>query len=50
MRRTFDLIEIPNAYARIHDGADRAIVDTARLRTIGHETFLEKEAQKAASA
>jgi hypothetical protein len=39
MRRTFDLIEIPNAYARLQDGADRALTDTIRLRMLGFETF-----------
>lgn len=42
--QTFEmLVKVPNAFARIHDGADRAITDTARLRTIGYETFLESE-------
>jgi hypothetical protein len=35
----FDLIEIPNAYARLQDGADRALKDTVRLRMLGFETF-----------
>ena len=39
MRRTFDLIEIPNAYARLSDGADRALQDTTRLRMLGLEIF-----------
>jgi phosphoribosylamine--glycine ligase len=39
VRRTFDLIEIPNAYARLADGADRALKDTVRLRMLGFETF-----------
>jgi phosphoribosylamine--glycine ligase len=47
--RTFEeLVQVPNAFARIHDGADRAIIDTARLRTIGYETFREQESSKAA--
>jgi hypothetical protein len=39
VRRVFDLIETPNAYARLQDGADRALKDTIRLRMLGFETF-----------
>lgn len=42
--QTFEmLVRVPNGFCRIHDGADRAITDTARLRTIGYETSLESE-------
>jgi hypothetical protein len=42
--QTFEmLVKVPNAFARSHDGADRAITDTARLRTIGYETYMESE-------
>jgi hypothetical protein len=34
-------MEIPNAYARLADGADRALKDTIRLRMLGLETFTE---------
>lgn len=45
--QTFEmLVKIPNAFARVHDGADRAITDTARLRTIGYETYMEQETPK----
>jgi hypothetical protein len=39
VRRTFDLLQIPNAYARLNDGADRALQDTTRLRMLGLEIF-----------
>jgi hypothetical protein len=39
MRRTFDLIEIPNGYAGLQDAADRALKDTTRLRMLGLEIF-----------
>jgi phosphoribosylamine-glycine ligase len=47
VRRTFDLIEIPNAYARLADGADRALADTTRLRMLGLETFASPMAKSA---
>lgn len=43
VRRTYDLLEIPNAYARLQDSADRALTDTTRLRMMGFETFTEAE-------
>jgi phosphoribosylamine---glycine ligase len=39
VRQTFEVLEIPNAYARLNDGADRALKDTTRLRMLGLETF-----------
>jgi phosphoribosylamine-glycine ligase len=39
VRQRFELLQIPNAYARLQDGADRALKDTTRLRMLGLETF-----------